>query len=298
MTLANNKTPQPKPEWLRKRLPLNTSLYPVGKGLRERRLHTICEEGLCPNIGECFSKNVATLLIMGKVCTRNCSFCGVTRGTPTSLNKDEPGKVAEEVKELGLRFVVVTSVTRDDLPDGGASHFAEVTTAIKEKCSGVGIELLVPDFKGSFDSLDIVLEAQPEVLSHNIETAKSFYESVRPQADYARSLKILEHASMNYKIIAKSGFMVGLGETRKEISGVMSDLRNAGCEMLTIGQYLSPSKKHYPVRDYIRPEVYKEYEIEAKELGFLSVAASPFVRSSYLAENFYDEVLKNRSNNG
>ncbi len=298
MTLANNKTSLRKPEWLRKRLPLNTSLYPVGKGLRERRLHTICEEGLCPNIGECFSKNVATLLIMGKVCTRNCSFCGVTHGTPEALNHDEPGNVAEEVMELGLRFVVVTSVTRDDLADGGASHFTEVTTAIKEKCPGVGIELLVPDFKGNLDSIDIVLEARPEVLSHNIETAESFYESVRPQADYAQSLKVLEHAAMNDNIIVKSGFMVGLGETRKDVSMVMSDLRNAGCEMLTIGQYLSPSKKHYPVMDYIRPEVYKEYETEAKELGFLSVAASPFVRSSYLAENFYDEVLKDRSKNG
>ncbi len=284
-----------KPEWLKKRIPLNTSISSVGKGLRSRQLHTICEEGHCPNIGECFSKNVATFLIMGKICTRDCAFCAVTHGLPQQVNPDEPEKVAEEVQELGLRFVVITSVTRDDLADSGASHFARVTEAIRKKCPKTGIELLIPDFGGSMESLDTVLEARPDVLSHNIETAERFYKKIRPQADYTRSLGILEQAAQKGSSTVKSGFMVGLGESRKDISKIMRDLRSAGCDMITIGQYLSPSKRHYPVQDYIEPQVFKEYETEAKKIGFLSSASGPFVRSSYLAENFYMQVIQNRT---
>ncbi|MFC1669486.1 lipoyl synthase [Spirochaetota bacterium] len=292
MSETHNKKPLEKPEWLRKRLPLDATVMGVGTGLRKRNLHTICEEGLCPNMGECFSKNVATLLIMGKNCTRNCSFCGVSAAKPLPLDIDEPEKVAEEVSELGLKFVVVTSVTRDDLNDGGAEHFARVTEAIKERCPGVGVELLIPDFGGSTDLLDIVLHAEPHILSHNMETAESLYMSVRPQADYKRSLGIIEYTAKIKTALVKSGFMLGLGETFDEMRKVMKDLHDAGCQMITIGQYLCPSPLHYPVQEYIHPDIFKEYEAEAKAIGFLSVASGPFVRSSYLAEKFYNELLE------
>ncbi len=281
----------PKPPWLRKRLPTAGATQRVTSGLRQKRLHTICQEGCCPNQGECFSQGVATLLVMGRICTRNCSFCAVTSGSPGPLDPDEPRRVAQEVAELGLNFVVITSVTRDDLPDGGAGHLAAVTRAVKQSCPGVGVELLVPDLQGSPSALEEVLASRPEVLAHNLETVPRLYPAVRPQADYRRSLDLLGRAAQSGGAKVKSGIMLGLGESRQEVTAVLADLRSLGCELLTLGQYLAPSRAHHPVKEYIRPEVFQELEEHARGLGFGAVAAGPFVRSSYLAEKYYQQSL-------
>ena len=275
----------PKPDWLRKRLPINAATMGVEAGLMNRKLHTICQEGCCPNQGECFAKGVATFLILGDICTRNCRFCAVNCGKPLAPDPEEPRRLALEVRELGLRFAVVTSVTRDDLPDGGAGHFALVIRTIREECSGVGVEVLIPDFRGSASALKAVVDASPEVLNHNIETVPRLYPHVRPQASYRRSLELLKAVrEMSPSLLTKSGMMVGLGETFKEVEDVMADLRKTGCDILTIGQYLCPSKSHFPVAAYIHPEIFESYRQTALNMGFRSVAASPFVRSSYMAE--------------
>jgi lipoic acid synthetase len=277
-----------RPEWLRKRLPVGTAVQLMEGNLEHNRLHTICQEACCPNQGECFSKGVATFLVMGNVCTRNCRFCAVDSGTPGPLDADEPLRLAEEVKRLGLRFVVVTSVTRDDLPDGGAGHFARVIEVMRRECPGVGIEVLIPDFLGSRSDLKTVADAAPEVLNHNVETIPRLYPSVRPQADYRRSLELIREAkALNPSLTTKSGLMVGLGETREEVLEVMVDLRAATCDVITIGQYLSPSAAHHPVVEYVNPEIFEKYRRDALRLGFRHAASSPFVRSSYMAEKYY-----------
>jgi lipoic acid synthetase len=277
-----------KPEWLRKRLPVGAPVKAMEGNLEQNRLHTICQEACCPNQGECFSKGVATFLIMGNVCTRNCRFCAVDSGTPMELDAHEPLRLAEEVKRLGLRFVVVTSVTRDDLPDGGATHFARVIEVMRRECPGVGIEVLIPDFQGSRPSLKTVVDAAPDVLNHNIETVPRLYTSVRPQADYRRSLELLREAkAMSPTLMTKSGLMMGLGELREEVLEVMADLRSASCDVITIGQYLSPSASHHPVVEYVNPEIFEKYRRDALRLGFRDAASSPFVRSSYMAEKYY-----------
>jgi lipoic acid synthetase len=277
-----------KPEWLRKRLPVGAAVQAMEGNLEQNRLHTICQEACCPNQGECFSKGVATFLIMGNVCTRNCRFCAVDSGTPLELDANEPLRLAEEVKRLGLRFVVVTSVTRDDLPDGGAEHFARVIEVMRSECPGVGIEVLIPDLQGSRPALKTVVDAAPEVLNHNVETVPRLYASVRPQADYRRSLEVLREAkALNPSLTTKSGLMVGLGETREEVLEVMVDLRSALCDVITIGQYLSPSAGHHPVVEYVHPEIFEKYRRDALRLGFRDAASSPFVRSSYMAEKYY-----------
>jgi lipoic acid synthetase len=231
---------------------------------------------------------VATFLIMGKVCTRSCRFCAVDSGTPSALDPDEPLRLAEEVKRLGLRFVVVTSVTRDDLADGGAGHFARVIEVMRRECPGVGIEVLIPDFQGSRPALKTVVDASPEVLNHNVETVPRLYSSVRPQADYGRSLEVLRTAkALAPSLTTKSGLMVGLGETREEVLEVMVDLRSASCDVITIGQYLSPSAAHHPVVEYVKPEIFEKYHRDALRLGFRDAASGPFVRSSYMAEKYY-----------
>lgn len=256
--------------------------------LEHKGLHTICQEACCPNQGECFSRGVATFLIMGKVCTRSCRFCAVDSGTPSTLDADEPLRLAEEVKRLGLRFVVVTSVTRDDLADGGAGHFARVIEVMRRECPGVGIEVLIPDFQGSRPALKTVVDASPEVLNHNVETVPRLYSSVRPQADYSRSLEVLRTAkALAPSLTTKSGLMVGLGETREEVLEVMVDLRSASCDVITIGQYLSPSAVHHPVVEYVKPEIFEKYHRDALRLGFRDAASGPFVRSSYMAETYY-----------
>jgi lipoyl synthase len=277
-----------KPEWLRKRLPVGAAVQAMEGNLEHNRLHTICQEACCPNQGECFSRGVATFLIMGAVCTRSCRFCAVDSGTPSALDPDEPLRLAEEVKRLGLRFVVVTSVTRDDLADGGAGHFARVIEVMRRECPGVGIEVLIPDFQGSRPALKSVVDASPEVLNHNVETVPRLYSSVRPQADYSRSLEVLRTAkALDPSLTTKSGLMVGLGETREEVLEVMVDLRSASCDVITIGQYLSPSAVHHPVVEYVKPEIFEKYHRDALRLGFRDAASGPFVRSSYMAEKYY-----------
>ncbi|MGC9325781.1 MAG: lipoyl synthase [Desulfomonilia bacterium] len=285
-----------KPSWLRKKLPLDETTKKVEAGLSSRRLHTICQEGCCPNQGECFSRGEATFLVMGRVCTRNCRFCAVESGRPSTLDPGEPDRLAEEVAELGLKFVVITSVTRDDLPDGGASHFARVIHSVRRHCPGVGIEVLIPDFKGSSQALRTVIEASPDVLNHNVETIARLYPDVRPQADYHQSLNVLRRAKeMDPATITKSGFMVGLGERGEEILDLMDDLRDAGCDILTIGQYLQPSVDHFPVQEYVHPDIFAGYAQEAEDKGFLGVVSSPFVRSSYKAGELFRRVASSRS---
>ena len=281
-----------KPPWLRKRLPMGEVTRQVENDLFERRLHTICQEGCCPNQGECFSKREASFLIMGRICTRNCRFCAVESGRPQRLDPYEPARLADEVNALGLRFVVITSVTRDDLPDGGAGHFACVIKEVRHLCPHVGIEVLIPDFKGSIPSLATVIHAQPQVLNHNVETVPRLYPHVRPQADYPQSVSIIKRAkSIDGTIVTKSGIMVGLGETYEEVLAVMDDLRDAGCDLLTLGQYLQPSAEHYPVKEYVHPDVFRAYDEDARKKGFAGVVSSPFVRSSYKAGELYAQVI-------
>jgi lipoic acid synthetase len=254
-------------------------------------LPTVCDEAHCPNRGECYSLHTATFLILGEVCTRGCAFCAVKKGKPGFLEADEPRRLARAVAELGLRHVVITSVTRDDLPDGGAAHYARVVAAVREHCPGVRVELLVPDFAGSEKALATVLAAAPDILAHNLETVPRLYPHVRRGADYRRSLKVLEQAKeFSLNLITKSGVMLGLGEEPTEIDEVLKDLREVDCDMLTLGQYLSPSLHHVPVARYVTPEEFVSWQRQALSLGFKSVAAGPLVRSSYKAPQFFREV--------
>ncbi|OLN32732.1 Lipoate synthase [Desulfosporosinus metallidurans] len=260
--------------------------------LQDLKLNTVCDSALCPNLTECYSKKTATFMIMGDVCTRNCRFCAVSNGKPSSLYPDEPRRVAQATARLGLKHVVVTSVTRDDLIDGGASHFVEVIKNIREYCPQSIIEVLTPDFKGSFDRVAQVVEAKPHIFNHNIETVPRLYSAVRPQADYLRSLNVLEHAKKTDQgVFTKCGIMLGLGEEEREVVNVMKDLRNIGCDIITIGQYLQPSPQHLPVKEYVHPDVFNKYESIAIEQGFLHVASGPFVRSSFNAIEFSEKVF-------
>jgi lipoic acid synthetase len=288
-----------KPPWLRKRLSLDSPFRTLEQDLRANRLHTVCQEALCPNRGECFNRGVATFLIMGNVCTRDCRFCAVRPGHPMPLDPDEPERVAGEVKNLGLRFAVITSVTRDDLPDGGAAHFVRVIRAVRRTCYGVGIEILVPDFMGEMGALDLIAAEAPEVINHNIETVPRLYSQVRPQAEYERSLRLISRVKeRNPSVVTKSGLMVGLGETKEEVIHVMEDLRRHRCDLLTIGQYLSPSKGHFPVMAFIHPDTFDEYAGIAVDMGFKAVASGPFVRSSYKAEALYQKALSSITQRG
>jgi len=277
-----------KPDWLR--IPGNNNENnTITTGiLEELELNTVCIEANCPNRTECFSKKTATFLILGTNCTRNCAFCNVSFGTPLPVNKDEPARVAAAVIALGLRYAVITSVTRDDLPDGGAAHFASVIRAVCSTAPDTVIEVLIPDLP----DIGAVSDEAPDVVSHNIETVKSLYEYIRPDSDYSRSLNVLKEVSRaNPQIHTKSGIMLGLGESRNEVIRTFTDLLNAGCEYLTVGQYLSPSKMHYPVQEYIEPEVFTAYAETAKNMGFRGVVSGPFVRSSYNA----DKLLTGKS---
>lgn len=273
------------PPWLVKRAVDIKELHGVKKILRNSGLSTVCEEARCPNMAECFKRPTATFMIMGDVCTRKCSFCSVSKGEALPLDPLEPLNVAKAVNEMGLRYAVITSVTRDDIDDGGAFHFAKTVREIRKHCPRTKIEILIPDFKGNEDSVKCVCEAKPDVINHNIETVPRLYEEVRPQADYKVSLSIFAMVKNNSESIStKSGLMVGLGESVKEVISVMKDLRDSGCEMLTVGQYLAPTKKSIPVSEYIHPETFRLYEAEAKKFGFKSVASDPFMRSSYMAD--------------
>ena len=259
-------------------------------------LHTVCESARCPNIGECFARQTATFMIMGDVCTRNCSFCATLKGRPLPLSSNEPENVAEATARLRLGHVVVTSVTRDDLPDGGASHFAKTIDAIRAAVPRATVELLIPDFQGSDEALETVVRRHPEVIGHNVETAPRLYPEVRHRADYQRSLRLLRRVKeMDEGIVTKSGLMLGLGEEDEEVRSVMRDLRQAGCELLTLGQYLRPTLQHREVTRYIPPEEFKEYEKAAEDMGFMGVASAPFARSSFMAAEMYRRAAERKS---
>jgi len=274
-----------KPEWLRIRHTENPNKSAVEAILRRLKLNTVCAEANCPNYTECFSRKVATFMIMGTNCTRNCRFCNVRHDLPTPLDCGEPKNVARAIAELELKYVVVTSVTRDDLPDFGAAHFAETIAEIRRAAPDTVVEVLIPDFCGEVTALKIVTDAAPDVISHNMETVKSLYSAVRPQAKYSRSLELLRNIkTLAPQIRSKSGIMVGLGETDAEVYELFDDLRSVGCEFLTVGQYLSPSKLHIPVSEYIEPAKFDEYAKTARAKGFEFVASAPLVRSSYRAD--------------
>jgi len=254
-------------------------------------LHTICESAHCPNVGECFSRETATFLILGDICTRRCTFCAVKKGRPLPVDEEEPQHLLEAAEKLNLSYIVITSVTRDDLVDGGASQFVKVINTLHENKRGAIVEVLIPDFRGSAEALKAVVEAHPEVINHNVETVPRLYPDVRPGADYSRSLELLFMVkNLNPEIITKSGLMLGLGETDKEVVEVMKDLREANCDLLTLGQYLQPSPKHHPVVRFVPPEGFSQYRDIGKEIGFIEVAAAPLVRSSFKAAELYAKV--------
>lgn len=274
----------PKPSWLRVRLPSGDTFAEVRHLLDGLHLNTVCEEAQCPNKGECFRSGTATFLILGDVCTRRCRFCAVTKGQPQPLDWDEPKRVAEAVKALGLKHAVITSVTRDDVPDGGAALFAETVRAIEELVPDCKTEVLVPDFRGSEDAVRAVVEAGPDVLNHNLETVPRLYPVARPEADYRRSLGVLRMAkAMSPGMLTKSGLILGMGETRDEVLAVMADLVGVGCDLLTLGQYLRPSQAHLPIERYVTPEEFAELAAEGERIGLKHVEAGPLVRSSYHA---------------
>jgi lipoic acid synthetase len=277
-----------KPAWLKRRLSSGSGFEKVRALIDNCHLHTVCQEAKCPNIWECFSRETATFLILGDRCTRNCRFCAVAHGPESLPDPDEPEHVASAVQQLKLAYVVITSVTRDDLPDGGAHHFAKTIQALRNRCPKVSIEVLIPDFQGNHDAWQTVLESRPDVLNHNLETIQRLYPTVRPEADYNRSLDLIRYVSKNSPGISiKSGLMLGLGETRKEVVTVFADLIHAGCHILTMGQYLRPSTAHLPVARYVPPEEFEELKNIALEAGFRDVAAEPFVRSSYRAKELF-----------
>ena len=276
-----------KPEWMKIKLPADSSrIQGIKAAMRKNGLHSVCEEASCPNLAECFNHGTATFMILGAICTRRCPFCDVAHGRPVAPDANEPQKLAQTIADMGLRYVVVTSVDRDDLRDGGAQHFADCISAIREKNPSIKIETLVPDFRGRMDrALDILTVTPPDVFNHNLENVPRLYRQVRPGADYNWSLKLLERFKEAHpEIPTKSGLMVGLGETNDEIIEVMRDLRRHGVTMLTLGQYLQPSRHHLPVQRYVSPEEFEEMKAEAMAMGFTHAACGPFVRSSYHAD--------------
>ena len=274
-----------RPNWLKIKLPAGKNFNEIKDILQEERLHTVCEEAICPNICECFEQRTATFLILGETCTRQCGFCAVKKGTPFLLDWDEPRRIAEAVKKMKLKYIVITSVTRDDLTDGGASVYAQTIKCIRELINDCEVEVLIPDFGGSSEALEIVIDAKPDVLNHNIETIPRLYSEVRPFADYDRSLKLLKNArEKNTFLTTKSGLIVGLGEEWDEIIDVMQNIRDAGCDILTLGQYLIPKRNSLPIQRYYTPEEFKMLRIEGEKIGFRHVESGPLVRSSYHAK--------------
>jgi len=283
-----------KPHWIRVRAPSSPRFNEIKRILRDHNLHTVCEEASCPNIGECFSKGTATFMIMGDICTRRCPFCDVGHGRPLPLDADEPVNLAQTIAALALRYVVITSVDRDDLRDGGARHFVDCIRAVREHSPGTQIEVLVPDFRGRLGrALDILGEAPPDVMNHNLETVPRLYRVARPGSDYAHSLALLEQWKQRFPATpTKSGLMVGLGETDDEILAVMKDMRAHGIDMLTLGQYLQPTAEHLPVLRYVHPDTFAMFEREAYAMGFRHAAVGALVRSSYHADRQAEEVLE------
>jgi len=274
------------PSWLRREAGKGEPVRGLKTLLRSSRLNTVCEEARCPNLGECFEKGTATFLLLGNLCTRACTFCSVEAGKPMPPDAGEPERIAASARAMGLSYIVLTSVTRDDLGDGGASCFAETIRAVRRIDLEAQVEVLTPDFGGNMEAVDLVCEASPDIYNHNIETVPALYKKVRPGADYKRSLGLISRVKETYGIITKSGIMLGLGENEAEVFEVMQDLRNSGCDLLTIGQYMQPSRKHLPVSEYIEPDSFKALEEKGKDMGFRGVYAGPLVRSSFNAESF------------
>ncbi len=276
-----------KPDWLKVRLPSDADYFRVSGIVKEGRLHTICQSARCPNVGECWSRKTATFLILGDTCTRTCGFCAVKKGKPSPLDPEEPARVAEAVNSLGLGYAVITSVTRDDLADGGASVFARTIAAVRSASPRTKVEVLIPDFQGSPDALDTVLAAGPDILNHNLETTESLYPDIRrPAVNYRRSLAVLA-AAKKKGAVTKSGLMIGLGEREEDILRTLSDLRRSECDLLTLGQYLRPAPANPPVAKYYTPKEFEQLKAIAMDFGFADVAAGPLVRSSYNAEKLF-----------
>ena len=284
-----------KPEWIKVRLPNNPKFWSTKSMVSDLKLHTVCEEAQCPNRWECWSQGTATFMIAGDRCTRACGFCAVKTAKPFALEADEPQRVAEATKRMGLNHVVITAVARDDVADGGAEHFARTIEAVRAANPGIVVEILVPDFNGKDDALQVVMDVVPDIFNHNIETVERLTPLVRSRAKYQRSLEVLQRAkemaeAAGSRVATKSGLMLGLGETREEVEQAMDDLRAAGVTVLTLGQYLRPSEKHLPVVDYIRPEEFEDLKVVAEAKGFRHVASGPLVRSSYHAADFKPEL--------
>ena len=280
------------PPWLHKRIPCDGEAERVRGLLKDLHLATVCQSAHCPNMGECFSQGTATFMILGDVCTRNCRFCAVKHGEVAPPDPEEPARVAEAALAMGLKYVVITSVTRDDLPDGGADQFRKTVLALHDRLSA-RVEVLTPDFQGDATAIEQVCSAHPEVYNHNIETVPRLYPTVRPAANYEQSLDLIERAKNNLpRGLTKSGIMVGLGETREELLSAMADLRSVGCDLLTVGQYLQPTPDHLPVERFVTPEEFADLETQAKDIGFAGAGCGPFVRSSYHAGQMFD-VAKN-----
>ncbi|MDQ8185209.1 lipoyl synthase [Pelagicoccus sp. SDUM812002] len=272
-----------KPDWLRAKLPSGKQYSAVRKLVDDGGLHTVCQSAQCPNMGECWSRGTATVMILGNVCTRSCNFCAIQTGRPTEYDIGEPARVAEAVHTMNLKHCVITSVTRDELKDGGASVWAATIRAIRHRCPRTAIEVLTPDFRGKTDQLDVVLDAEPDIFNHNVETVERLQKPVRVQARYERSLKMLEHAAKR-GFVAKSGLMLGLGEEKEEVQQAMRDLRAIDVKILTLGQYLQPTNKHLPVERWVTPEEFAEYKVFGESIGFTKVESGPLVRSSYHAD--------------
>ncbi|MBN2241996.1 MAG: lipoyl synthase [Acidobacteria bacterium] len=286
------KRRQPRPEWLKVRLPGGESYNRLKSLVRERNLHTVCQDARCPNIGECWGSGTATFMILGDVCTRSCRFCAVKTGLPEAYDRDEPARIAGAIRDMGLRYAVLTSVDRDDLDDGGSRVFAETIRRTKIACGDIRIEVLIPDFQGDPEALRTVVEAGPDVLAHNVETVPRLYRTVRPGSRYRRSLEVLAEAKrMKSRILTKSSLMLGLGEGRDEILEVLRDLRGAGVDIVTLGQYLQPARKNLPVEKFYTPEEFAGFKDIALSFGFRSVASGPLVRSSYHAENIFPQTF-------
>ncbi len=284
----NVYTDTPKmPSWLKKGLPDSKTAKELSRYLEAGCVETVCMNSRCPNITECYSAGNVSFLILGKICTRNCLFCAIGNGRPEEIDPDEPVAVAKAVSGLGLKYAVITSVTRDDIPDGGAGLFADVVKAVKKASPETTVETLTPDFNGSLKAIDKVIKAGIDVFSHNMETVARLYPQIRPDFDYSRSLDVLRHAASSGSVVIKSGFMVGLGELEEEIGGLLRDIKDTGCAFLTIGQYLRPKNSRLEVKEYIRPGRFRDMKEEALKLGFKKVASGPFVRSSYRAGEFF-----------
>ncbi len=287
-----------KPSWIRVKAPTSKGYAETRKIVKDKGLVTVCEEAACPNIGECWEKSHATFMILGEICTRACAFCNVSTGLPQDVDAHEPRKIAEAVREMNLMHVVITSVDRDDLPDGGAQHFVDVIHAIREHSPKTTIEILTPDFLRKDGAIETVIDARPDVFNHNLETVPRLYLKIRPGARYYHSLRLLERVKeRDPSQFTKSGLMVGLGETKEEIMQVMDDMRSAGIDFLTIGQYLQPTRKHAAVDRFVTPDEFKGYETIAKAKGFLVVSASPLTRSSYHADADFARLQAARKNN-